>query len=152
RPFRDLACRSFSAPRRASPPSQRGQENPMTKQKKKHPSPPPSVHANIFAEGHEPSNAPWIIPNLLRGRTLGMLAAAPNSLKTWSGLDLARACITGGTWLGHGPVAQSAVMLVMLDSTVGDSASQFRRLTQDFADNGKEQRDLIQDLIFRYKV
>jgi AAA domain len=111
-----------------------------------------AVHANFLFEGYVPSNQPWIVPKLLRGRSLAMLAAAPNSLKTWSGLDLTRACVTGTNWIGHGPVAQSAVMLVMLDSTVGDCASLFRRLTQDFADQGPKERALLQDLVFRYDV
>jgi len=110
------------------------------------------ARSNFLAEGHRPTRQPWIVPKLLRGRTLALLGAPPNAGKSFIALDLAFAGATGGSWLGIGPVTQSAVMVVMLDSTVGDSSSQFRRLTQEFADGGKANRDLIQDLVFRLNV
>jgi hypothetical protein len=110
-----------------------------------------SAYANFFAEAHRPTNQPWLVPKLLRSASVALIAAAPNSMKTWAGLDLARGIITGGQWMDR-PCHQGAVMLVSLDSALGDVSSQFRRLTQSFADQGPEARALLADLIFRYRI
>ncbi len=108
-------------------------------------------HAHFFTEAHMPTNQPWTVHKLLRASSVALIAAAPNTFKTWGGLDLCRATVTGGTWMGR-HVAQGAVMLVSLDSALADVASQFRRLTQSYAERGPEARAQVADLIFRYDV
>ena len=109
-----------------------------------------SIYRNISLAGYHPTEQRWIVPKVFRARSLALLSAAPGSLKTWSALDLARAAATGSAWQGHGPVSQSAVMLILRDSTDGDSASQWRRLTQEFSDGGPESRALLNDLVVQY--
>ena len=57
-----------------------------------------TMQRSVLAQHKQP---PCIVENILRQGEVAIMAGAPKGKKTWLALDLALACLYGGSWLGQ---------------------------------------------------
>jgi hypothetical protein len=86
---------------------------------------------------------PMLIENVIPKGTITALTSAPGSGKTWNALEMGRAVIVGGRYLGSFQAEPGTVLFVGSDASKHDYAQQWRRLTaKDWAAHNPTEEDL----------
>jgi hypothetical protein len=86
---------------------------------------------------------PMLIEGVLPKGTITGLTAAPGTGKTWFALEMSRAVLTGGRFLGSFQSEPGTVLFVGSDSSKHDYAQQWRRLTaSDWAKHNPTEEDI----------
>jgi hypothetical protein len=72
----------------------------------------------------------WVVPGYIARRELTLIPGPPESCKSWAMVDLARAVLTGGEWLGHFRVEVSGPVLFIEQERAGNLVYQVGHLEQ----------------------